>query len=47
MYANIKINKEYYELFDKLSKYTSTGTLQRFCCQAAKKQHNLGFKKFL
>ena len=34
-------------LLDKLSKYACTGTLQRICCQTAKKkEHTLGAKNF-
>ena len=41
--SNIKINKEYTVLLDKLSEYAGAGTLQRVCCQAAKK-HKLRVK---
>ena len=45
-YANIKINKKYYHTLDKLSKYAGADTMQRVCCQAAKKKYKLRIKMF-
>ena len=47
MFANLKLNKEYFHTFDKLREYTHIVTLQWVCYLAIKKKHKLRAKHFL